>query len=84
MMVAFIDRRCEGLGVEPICDTLPIAPSTYYASKARSTYPEKRSARAKRDETLKKHIQKVWDENFSVYGARKVWLQLVREGIKVA
>jgi len=84
MMVAFIDEHRKGLGVEPICSELPIAPSTYYASKAASTDPEKRSKRAKRDEALKKHIQDVWDANFSVYGVRKVWRQLLREGTKVA
>lgn len=84
MMVAFIDDHREVLGVEPICDTLPIAPSTYYARKACLADPEKRSKRAKRDEALKKHIQRVWDANFSVYGVRKVWRQLLREGTKVA
>ena len=84
MMIAFIDEHREVLGVEPICDTLPIAPSTYYANKAASTDPEKRSKRATRDEALKKHIQRVWDANFSVYGARKIWLQLAREGVTVA
>ncbi len=64
--------------------TLPIAPSTYYARKACVADPEKRSKCATRDEALKKHIQRVWDANFSVYGVRKVWRQLLREGTKVA
>jgi putative transposase len=83
-MVAFIDEHCEKEGVEPICDVLPIAPSTYYEHKAALADPEKRSDRAKSDEELKPHIRKIWDDNFQAYGARKVWRQLAREGTTVA
>ena len=78
-MIAYIDAFKERFGVEPICEQLPIAPSTYYAAKSRPP-----SARAMRDEGLKPDIQRVHRDNFSVYGARKVWLQLCREGIPVA
>jgi transposase InsO family protein len=83
-MVAFIDDHREVYGVGPITEVLPIAPSTYYAHKAIQADPSLRSARAKRDAWLKVEIQRVWDENFAVYGAEKVWTQLNREGISVA
>ena len=83
-MVDYIDQHKDRFGVEPICDVLPIAPSTYFDHKDKQRNPEKRSARAKRDEALKPEIQRVWSENFKVYGARKVWLQLNREDIVVA
>jgi transposase InsO family protein len=83
-MVAFIDDHRGEYGVEPICRVLPIAPSTYYASKALEADPSKASARAQRDELLKPEIWRVFKQNFGVYGARKVWLQLSREGIQVA
>jgi transposase InsO family protein len=83
-MVAFIDDHREVYGVEPICRVLPIAPSTYYAVKRIEREPERASARARRDAWLKDEVQRVWDENFFVYGARKVWLQLQREGVRVA
>lgn len=83
-MTAFIDDHREAYGVEPICEVLPIAPSTYYASKAREADPSLRSARARRDEELRADVQRVWEENRRVYGARKVWRQLNREGIRVA
>lgn len=83
-MVAFIDdHRCE-YGVEPICDVLPIAPSTYYEHRGRKLDPTKRPAREKRDETLKVEVQRVFAENFSVYGAEKIRRQLRREKIYVA
>jgi transposase InsO family protein len=62
---------------------LPIAPSTYYAHIAKQRDPDRRSDRAKRDEQLKPEIQRVWNENFSVYGVRKVWRQMNREDIEV-
>src|SRR5437762_2416781 len=72
-------------GVEPICEVLPIAPSTYRLHAARRRAPEKRPARAKRDEWLRVEIQRVWDEAFDgVYGAEKVWRQLGREDVEVA
>ena len=84
MMVSYIDNHRDRFGVEPICKELPIAPSTYYDHKARQRDPEDRSERARRDERLMPEIQRVWEENFRVYGARKVWLQLRREGVDVA
>ena len=83
-MIAFIDDHREAYGVEPICRLLPIAPSTYHAHVAARHDPSKRSARAKRDEALRSEIARVHAENFGVYGARKVWRQLRREGIEVA
>jgi putative transposase len=83
-MVLFIDEQRESYGVEPICAVLPIAPSTYYERKAQQAHPERLSARAKRDKELQVEIGRVWEENFRVYGARKVWRQLNREGIGVA
>jgi len=83
-MIAFVDAHKDRHGVEPICGVLPIAPSTYYDHKVRQREPQRRSARALRDETLKLEIERVWRENFKVYGARKVWLQLNREGCSVA
>ena len=68
-MVAFIDEHCDEYGVEPICDVLPIAPSTYYEHRTRAQDPAKRPDRAKRDEKLRPDIQRVWDENHAVYGA---------------
>jgi putative transposase len=78
-MIAYIDRHRDRFGVEPICQVLPIAPSTYYDAKNRLP-----SARALRDEELKVEIRRVHEDNFGVYGARKVWRQLHREGISVA
>jgi putative transposase len=78
-MIAYIDRNKDRFGVEPICQLLPIAPSTYHAAKRRPL-----SARALRDEELKAEIARVHAEHFGVYGARKVWRQLHREGIAVA
>jgi transposase InsO family protein len=83
-MVAFIDEHRGQYGVEPICEVLPIAPSTYYAHKAVEADPSRRSARVKRDERLKAEIRRVWAQNFEVYGVRKVWRQLNREGVTVA
>ncbi len=83
-MVSFTDGHREAHGVEPICAVLPIAPSTYYEEKARQADPERLPRRAKRDAMLRDHIRRVWDENLEVYGARKVWRQLKREGIEVA
>ena len=83
-MGAFIDEHRDTYGVEPICAQLPIAPSVYYAWKAQVQDPTCRSARAQRDMELRPQIQRVWDENYRVYGAEKVWRQLVREKIVVA
>ena len=83
-MVTYIDDYRDRFGVEPICTVLPIAPSTYYEHEAKQRDPDRRSDRAKRDDVLKPEIQRVWDENFSVYGVRKVWRQLKREDFVVA
>lgn len=83
-MKIFIDEHREAYGVEPICKILPIAPSTYYRHAARQANPDLRSTRAKADEDLGGQIRRVWDDNFQAYGARKVWLQLRREGKAVA
>ena len=83
-MIAFIDDHRAEYGVEPICKVLPIAPSTYYEHAAKRTNPEKQSDRGKRDEVLQADIQRVFAANFEVYGARKVWRQLQREGRQVA
>ncbi len=82
-MIAFIDDHRAAYGVEPICRVLPIAPSTYYDHTARRANPAKASAREQRDKVLCRHIERIWRENFQVYGARKVWRQLGREGIHV-
>jgi putative transposase len=83
-MVAFVDDHHEEYGVEPICSVLPIAPSTYYRHKAREADPALHPARAQRDEELRVDIQRVWKDNFQVYGVRKIWRQLNREGHTVA
>jgi putative transposase len=83
-MIAFIDEHRALHGVEPICRVLPIAPSTYHAHAARRTDPGKLPARAQRDAVLKIAIRRVYEENFGVYGVRKVWRQLGREGIAIA
>ena len=83
-MVSFIDANKQEYGVEPICDVVPIAPSTYYECKRAEADPERRSQRARRDEFLKAEIRRVWDANRKLYGYRKVWRQLRREGIEVA
>ena len=83
-MIAFIDGHREAYGVEPICRVLPIAPSTYHHHIARRSDPSRLSARTRRDADLKIEIRRVFDENFRVYGVRKVWRQLLREGFAVA
>ena len=83
-MIGFIDDHRGAHGVEPICKVLPIAPSTYHEHVAKRTDPGKLSARAKRDLELKPQIERVFGENFEVYGARKVWRQMLREGFDVA
>ena len=83
-MIAFIDDHRGTHGVEPICKVLPIAPSTYHAHVAKRRDPAKRSARARQDAALKVEVRRVFDQNFSVYGVRKVWRQLKREGFDVA
>jgi putative transposase len=84
MMASFIDEHRAAYGVEPICAELPIAPSAYYEHKARQKDPSREPARLQRDRVLSVEIRRVREENFEVYGARKVWLQLNREDIAVA
>jgi putative transposase len=83
-MTAFIDKHRDTYGVEPICKVLPIAPSTYYVHAARQADPQQRSNRSWRDDALCGEIRRVWNENKQVYGVRKVWRQLLREGVGVA
>ena len=83
-MITSIDDHRAVYGVEPICRVLPIAPSTYYRHVAERQHPDQRSARAKRDEDLSLAIQRIWAEHFQVYGVRKVWRLLQREGAAVA
>ena len=80
----FIDEHREVYGVEPICRVLPIAPSTYHAHAAGLADPSRRSERTKRDASLRPEIERVWRVNFEVYGVRKIWHQLNREGIEIA
>ncbi|ELO4920906.1 IS3 family transposase [Escherichia coli] len=83
-MMPLLDKLREQYGVGPVCSELHIAPSTYYHCQQQRHHPDKRSARAQRDDWLKKEILRVYDENHQVYGVRKVWRQLLREGIRVA
>ena len=83
-MIAFIDAHRDAYGVEPICRVLPIAPSTYFAHVTKRADPTKASARARWDGELCPEIRRVFDENFAVYGVRKVWRQLGRENVIVA
>ena len=82
-MITFIDDHRDAYGVEPICRVLPIAPSTYHKRVAQRQDPTRLSARAQRDVALKPEIARVFAENFAVYGVRKVWRQMMREGFPV-
>nr|WP_179327914.1 IS3 family transposase [Escherichia coli] len=83
-VMALLDKLREQYGVRPVCSELHIAPSTYYHCQQQRHHPDKRSAHAQRDDWMKREIQRVYDENHQVYGVRKVWRQLLREGIRVA
>ncbi|MCV3046245.1 IS3 family transposase [Escherichia coli] len=83
-MMPLLDKLRKLYGVGPVCSELHIAPSTYYHCQQQRHHPYKRSARAQRDDWLKKEILRVYDGNHQVYGVRKVWRQLLREGIRVA
>jgi len=83
-MVSFIDEHQGSYGIEPICRVLPIAPSTYYEHKLCRADPARLSERSRRDAVLRREIRRVWEANRRVYGARKVWRQLHREGIDAA
>ncbi|KON79314.2 IS3 family transposase [Azoarcus sp. PA01] len=84
VMNGFIDTHRERFGVEPICKVLQVAPSAYRRAVARRRDPALRCSRVRRDEVLEAHIERVWQANLQVYGARKVWRQLRREGLEVA
>ncbi|ENY9123733.1 IS3 family transposase [Escherichia coli] len=83
-VMPLLDKLRKLYGVGPVCSELHIAPSTYYHCQQQRHHPDKRSARAQHDDWLKREIQRVYDENHQVYGVRKVWRQLLREGIRVA
>jgi transposase InsO family protein len=83
-MIAFINDHRDAYGVEPICRVLPIAPSTFHEHDRRRRHPETAPARVQRDAVLKPEILRVFNENFGVYGVRKVWRQMQREGFEVA
>ncbi|MGI9375445.1 MAG: IS3 family transposase [Tsuneonella suprasediminis] len=84
MVMSFIDTHRKELGIEPICRELAIAPSSYHEHVARLADPGRRPARARRDDEIKEEIRRVHDNSFGLYGSRKVWHQLRREGIAVA
>lgn len=81
-IMPLLDTLCDGVG--PVCHELNIAPSTYYRHREYRQHPEKRSLRDRRDDLLRPEIQRVYGGNYSVYGIRKVWRQLQREGFSVA
>ena len=83
-MIQFIEDHRSDHGVEPICRVLPIAPATFYDHLAKRVDPSRRSDRAKRDEELKPEVARVFEENLSVYGVRKVWHQMRREDFDIA
>ena len=83
-MVQFIDDYKVRYGVEPICELLPIAPSTYYRHKFLQRYPDKRNCRVIRDEQLCREILRVWTDSRHRYGRRKIYRQLNNEGISIA
>lgn len=83
-MIAFIEEHRDAIGVEPICKHLPIAPSTFYDHMAKRANPDLLSDRAKRDMALRPEIERVWEQNYKVYGVRKVWHQMRRERFGVA
>ena len=83
-MISFTDDHRAVYGVEPICKVLPIAPSTYHARAAQRADPAKASARGRRDAALRTEIRRVFEANFAVYGVRKIWRQLGREGVAAA
>ena len=83
-MISFVDAHRSAYGGEPICRVLSIAPSTYYARMAARADPAKRSARVRRDERLRPAVKRVFEQNYGVYGVRKVWRRLQREGFDVA
>lgn len=83
-MIGFINDHRAEYGVEPICRVLPIAPSTFYEHLTVARDPDRASDRTKRDAVLRREVQRVWDQNFKVYGVRKVRQQMRREGFDLA
>ena len=83
-MYDFIDQQRHTFGIEPICEVLQVAPSAYRRHAARRKDPSLISRRAQRDAALIPQIEQVWNDNFQVYGADKVWKQLNRQGVTVA
>jgi putative transposase len=83
-MIAFIEESREALGVEPICKALQFAPSTYYDRRAIARDPDRASARAKSDAAMSLKIDEAWEDNRKLYGARKIWHVLRRDGEDVA
>jgi putative transposase len=83
-MIQFIEDHRVDHGIEPICRVLPIAPATFYDNLAKQEDPSRLSERAKRDAELKPEIKRVFDENLSVYGVRKIWHQMRRESFDIA
>ncbi|MFN9497368.1 MAG: IS3 family transposase [Sphingomonadales bacterium] len=84
MVMSFIDAHREDLGIEPICRELAVAPSSYHEHARRQADPGRRSARARRDDEIKAQIKRVHEASSGLYGARKVWHQLLRDGVAVA
>jgi hypothetical protein len=82
MMMSFIDAHREDLGIEPICHELAIAPSSYHEHARRLVDPGRRPARARRDDEIKAQIKRVHEASSGLYGARKVWHQLLRDGVR--
>ena len=83
-MIQFIEDHRDNHGVEPICRVLPIAPATFYDNMAKRADPSRLSDRAKRDAELKPEIERVLEQNLKVYGMRKFWRQMYREGFDIA
>ena len=83
-MTGFIDEHRGEYGVESICRVLPIAPSVYYEQKAREEDYLRVPPRCRYDDVLRVEIREIWDDNFQVYGARKMWRELKRNGFRVA
>jgi putative transposase len=84
MMYQFVEAQREAYGVEPICAVLAIAPSSYYEARAQARDPSRRAPRAQRDAVVRTEIRRVWDASKGLYGVRKVWHQLRRDGTPVA
>ena len=83
-MIKFITEHRSVCGIEPICRILQIAPSTYHLHLAKQNDRNKRSRRVRRDDVLKPEIERIFDANRRVYGARKLWHQMKREGFSIA